>query len=68
MNEYIELDRIRGHAPSGDPQAQKTATHLQRCLLSLEKIKGIVGPGSIADLCDTAIMNKSPAVGGTVDV
>lgn len=46
---------------------QRSMVHLQRCLLALEKIKGIVGPGAVASLCDEAIRNKQQSIGGTVD-
>jgi hypothetical protein len=50
--------------PNNWRAAQKAMEHLQRCLMALEKIKSISGPGPIAALADGALLNKPPVVGG----
>lgn len=64
-DDYIELRRISHGAPSGDDAAQRTARHLQKCLVALDKIRSIAGSGPIADLAHHAMLDKPLHVGGT---
>jgi len=50
--------------PSTMRAAQLAMVHLQRCLVALEKIKSIAGPGAIAQVAEAAMLNRPPQVGG----
>ena len=51
-----------------DPASMRTAqlamVHLQRCLVALEQIKSIAGPGAISHVAEAALLNRPPQVGG----
>ena len=46
------------------PNIRKQIEHLQRCIMALEKIKSIAGPGPILQIADDAMQNKPWKPGG----
>lgn len=50
--------------PNNWRAAQKAIEHLQRCLVALEKIKSIAGPGAISQVAESALLNRAPQAGG----
>lgn len=46
------------------PNVRKSAEHLQRCIMALEKIKSIAGPGPISQIANDAMLNKPWNAGG----